>query len=86
MGIFLTDGQNDDEGETELVLRESQNKPIYWALVGVGDPEHFEFLSRMADKYPNVGFVNFSSLSITDEQLFDRLITEELCTFVKKFE
>lgn len=86
LGLFITDGQNEsfDEAATERVFIDSQKSKIYWSLVGVGNPQYFAFLERMADKYPNVGFMNFSSLAMTDEQLYEQLITDELCAWAKQ--
>jgi hypothetical protein len=85
LGIFITDGVNNDPAEAAKVLRGAGDKPIYWSLVGVGDPKDFDFLKRMADELPNAGFVNLATLDISDEALYDELICDELIEFVKKF-
>jgi len=82
--LFETDGQTSDRRESEEAIIRSQDYPLYWSLVGVGDASKFDFLERMADKYPNVGFVNLSSLDITDEHLYDELITQEFVDWVKR--
>ena len=86
MCFFITDGQcGSNERATEAVLRAAQDKNVYWNMVGVGDAREFKFLVKMADALPNVGFVNLNSLSITDEQIYEELISEEFCEWVKKF-
>lgn len=82
--MFVTDGVNDDKAATERVLRDSQKYGIYWSLVGVGNPSEFGFLQKMADDLPNVGFTNLSSLNVSDETLYDEIICEELCEWIKK--
>ena len=84
MALFITDGANSDRREAEAVMRASQDKPIYWQLIGVGNPSEFGFLRQMADDLPNAGFVHMSSLSMSDEQLYDALLSQELADFVKK--
>ena len=84
MALFITDGANSDRREAEAVIRASQDKPIYWQLIGVGNPSEFGFLRQMADELPNAGFVHMSSLSMSDEQLYDALLSQELADFVKK--
>lgn len=84
MVLFITDGETNDVPQTAKLLRESQNKNIYWAFVGVGPPRHFQFIKEMADELPNVGLVNMSTLAMPDADLYDQMITEELCTWVKK--
>ncbi len=84
MGMLITDGSNSDRAETERALREAAKYNIYWQMVGVGDPSYFTFLEKMADDLPNVGYVNLSSLDISDEQLYDQLIGTEFCEWIKK--
>lgn len=85
MILFVTDGANGDRAEAEHVLRASQNKAVYFQMIGVGDPREFGFIKKMADDLPNVGFVHLSSLDVTDEQLYDSLLTDELVAFIKRF-
>jgi hypothetical protein len=82
MCLFITDGDNGDKAEAESIIKTSQDYPVYWQLVGVGQDD-FKFLQRMADRYPNTGFVNFSHLNLSDEALYDQLITDELAQWVK---
>jgi hypothetical protein len=84
MGLLVTDGEASDKHEAENVLRDSQKYNVYWQMVGVGPAHHFEFLQRMADKYPNVGFVNLTSLDQTDDEIYSQLIAEEFIGWLKK--
>lgn len=84
MGLLITDGQNMDRSDAARVLRDAQKYNIYWQMVGVGNPREFQFLRDMADELPNVGYVNLSSLEMTDEQLYDELIGAEFCEWIKK--
>lgn len=83
MCLFITDGANSDRTEAARVLRDAQKYPVYWSMIGVGNPREFGFLKEMADELPNVGFVNLSSLSIGDDELYEQLITDEFCTWVR---
>lgn len=84
MLLFITDGANSDERETAKVLREAaKNSPIYFNMIGVGNPKHFSFIKQMADELPNVGFVSLTSLKISDDQLFNEVVSEEFCNWVK---
>lgn len=84
MGIFVTDGENSDRGHAAQVLRDSANVNVYWVLVGVGPSHNFSFLQEQADKLDNVGFVNLSSLDISDEDLYQQLIgTTEFTGWIK---
>lgn len=84
MSLFITDGENQDRSAAAQVLRDAKKHAIYWQLVGVGDPREFDFLKDMADELPNVGFVHLSNLDISDEQLYEALLSDELCTWVKR--
>lgn len=83
--LFITDGVNDDKTQALRVLQNAVNHPVYWMMVGVGDPKHFDFLEKAADDLPNVGFVNLASLDISDEKLYEEIINPELVEFVRKF-
>lgn len=85
MCFFLTDGACQDQAAARAALREAKQHNVYWNLIGVGDPSEFRLLQEMADELPNVGFLNLKSLSMTDEQIYEALISEEFCTWIKKF-
>ncbi|KVD82187.1 VWA domain-containing protein [Burkholderia ubonensis] len=83
--LFVTDGQNpkNDRKRVRQLLAESQHYPLYWSLVGVGDPSEFDFLEEVADEMPNVGFLHLESLDVSDEQIYEQLITQEFCDWVR---
>lgn len=83
--LFVTDGQNPeaDRQHVEKLLHDSQKFPIYWSLIGVGDPREFAFLRQVAEELPNVGFLHLESLDISDQQIYEQLITEEFCDWLR---
>jgi hypothetical protein len=83
--MFITDGANSDQRAAEAALKAAAGKNIYWMMIGVGRPDEFRFLEKMADDLPNVGFVNLASLEIPDEKLYEELVCDEFCQWVKKF-
>jgi len=84
MLLFVTDGANGDRAEAAQVLREAaKSSPVYFQMVGIGRASEFDFIRQMADELPNVGFVNLSTLSMTDEQLYEQLINPEFCEWIK---
>lgn len=85
MGLIVTDGANSDHEATARILKASVSKNVYWQMVGVGPSSYFDFIRKQADLLPNVGFVNLSSLNISDEELYAELIAEEFAGWVKKF-
>ena len=86
MAMLITDGANSDRDATERFLRSAANLPVYWQMIGVGpDIREFSFIEEMADLLPNVGFVSLSSLDISDDELYDALLSQELCDWVKKY-
>lgn len=85
MVLFVTDGANSDRSAAASVLREAAKKsPVYFQMIGVGPAHYFDFISEMADELPNVGFVNLSTLSISDDQLYEELVNPEFCEWIKK--
>ena len=85
LAIFITDGENDvnDVSRAERVLKDSQGKAIYWLLVGIGH-NNFKWLEQMGDKYPNVGFLSFEHLDMSDDELYDGVISEEFVNWIQK--
>lgn len=81
--FFVTDGANSDERDAEQAIKDSQDKDIYWMMVGIGNPSYFRFIERMADKYPNVGFVNFDNLDIDDDDMYNAILDGELAEWIK---
>lgn len=82
---FVTDGDNSDHDQAERVIKECASKNIYWMMVGIGS-ERFSWLKKIADKYPNVGFIKIENLeTVSDEDFYMQLLNEEFCNWVKKF-
>ena len=78
--FFITDGDNFDRAETERVVRESANQPIFWQFVGIGR-ENFKFLQKLDDlsgRYvDNADFFKVADIKkISDDELYDKLLTE----------
>lgn len=82
--FFITDGANSDRQQARKVITDAQRtvNPIYFVMVGVGDPTEFGFLEELADDLPNVGYINLSDLDISESELYDGLIGQELCTWL----
>lgn len=85
MLLFLTDGANSDRGEAARVLKEAAGKPVYFMMVGIGPESSFGFIKEQADLLPNVGFVNLNDLSISDDVLYEKLVSGEFADWVKQY-
>jgi hypothetical protein len=83
--MFITDGDTQgDERETDHLLAKMADKKVYIQMIGVGRGSNFTFLNNMADKYGHVGFVTFPALErTTDEAMYEALLGEELCGWIK---
>ncbi len=85
LAIFITDGESNDENVAEKAIKNSQDKNIYWMLVGIGNAD-FRFIERLGEDYPNCGFIGIDNISkVDDEDLFDGILNEEFAKWVKKF-
>ncbi|HBT0444727.1 TPA: VWA domain-containing protein [Klebsiella pneumoniae] len=82
--FFITDGSNSDRVETLRLLDSIKDEPVYWMTVGVGPDSYFTFLREIAERYDNVGFVNFNNLNISDEQMYNAIIDGELAAWINK--
>lgn len=82
--LFITDGENSDKQHAAQVLAATANKNVYFIMIGVGPSHYFSFLEQQADLLGNVGFVNLSSLEISEEDLYAQLVgTDEFTTWIK---
>lgn len=78
--IYITDGANSDKARTKEVITYLSNFPIFWQFVGIGS-EKFDFLQKLDDltgrTLDNADFFPINDLSsISDEELYNRLLTE----------
>ena len=86
--MVLTDGGIDrqDEAETLAQLRAISDEPIFFHLVGVGGGEgSFPTIKRLAKALDNVGEVYLPSFEMTDEAIYDQLISDKLVAWLRKF-
>lgn len=74
--IFVSDGQNmgDDDKFVDILSKATND---YWVLVGVGDPAYFDLMENCADDLPNVGFVHFPDLSLSDDAMYEQILAKE---------
>lgn len=82
---FFTDGENNDRTETMKILQEAQDAEaqMYVLFIGIGDA-NFSFIEKLGDKFDNTGFLNIRDLKSmeNDEDLYEKLLPEELCTWL----
>lgn len=83
MVFFQTDGENNDPTQVRALLERNKGKPIYWFMVGVGS-ERFTFLKELARDYDNVDFIGIDDLGLSDEDLYDKLLSQEFGEWVSK--
>lgn len=82
---FFTDGENSDKAATTQLLQECQDNKVnaYFMFIGIGDA-NFRYIEQLGDKFDNTGFLNIRDLSkIDDETIYDLLLPEELCTWLR---
>jgi hypothetical protein len=78
--IFISDGGVYKDAEITKLIRQASTENIFWQFVGLGGSnygilEHLDTMSGRA--VDNCNFFEVDSLSsITDEQLYDKLLTE----------
>lgn len=85
--IFITDGENNDEYETERALREASNYDIYFQFVGIGN-ERFSFLKKLDNlsgrQFDNAGFIEISEMDkVSDDRLYEELLREFIDIYKK---
>lgn len=79
--LFFTDGDDGGSG-ADGVLKSMMKKNVYVHLIGVGR-SNFSGLSRLADRFDNVGMVALSSFNLPDSEIYDQLVSDEFVAFLK---
>lgn len=83
--MFVTDGDTNDKSLTEKMIKEASAEGIFWQFMGIGGggmfSSGFDFLEKLDDlrgrKVDNCDFFSVRSADEpTDEQLYDKLMTE----------
>lgn len=82
--FFISDGEASDTGATDRLMTQLRDEKVYWVMIGIGAANQFRFMQLLADQYENVGFINFKSLDLTDEQIYDSIINGELANWINK--
>lgn len=80
--LFFTDGSPDHGDQADRVLNAARGKNVYFQMIGVGDA-NFSVLDALADEFDNVGMVRLRGFSMSDEAIYDQLVTDEFVAFLK---
>lgn len=78
--MFITDGENWDESETNAIIRELSEYNMFVQFVGIGD-ERFSYLEELDNlpgrKHDNTGFITVRDMNrLTDQQLYTELLRQ----------
>ncbi|MDK2126039.1 VWA domain-containing protein [Parachitinimonas caeni] len=84
MLFLVTDGENADQGESRKVFEESAQFNAYWQLVAISNQPRFEFLEKVANDLDNAGFVHMPSFKMSEDQMYEAIITNEVVDWLKK--
>lgn len=91
--LHVTDGDNNDSDKepTRQVLRDSQTRgdEVYFLFIGCSNQATtFDYIAKLGDEFPNVGLVTVKDIAeftgLSDEDLNERLIGDELVEWLKK--
>jgi hypothetical protein len=84
--MFLTDGAPSDRNVATEQIRSASYEPVFWQFMGIGSPRQFSFLQELDDLdgrlTDNADFFAVDERElmgrqpISDDDLFDRLMTE----------
>lgn len=78
--IFITDGANFDEIETDKAIRESSEENIFIQFVGIGNSS-FKYLEKLDDldgrRCDNTGFIKVKDFEkLSDEEVYKQLLSQ----------
>lgn len=79
--LFLTDGECGDESHTIAALEAGKNLPLFWAFVGLG---HESRLLREFSEESDAEFVNLEHIRVSDDELFQAVITPKLTNWLQR--
>jgi von Willebrand factor type A domain. len=78
--IFITDGENQDRGETTRVITKMSKYPIFIQFVGIGNCSfnYLKCLDEMKGRYvDNANFFEVNDINdINDDELYNKLLSE----------
>lgn len=79
--IFITDGDNYDEAETNEVVRELSNYNMFVQFVGIGDGSSFKYLRSLDNlsgrKHDNTGFIAVRDMNkMNDQELYTEMLRQ----------
>jgi hypothetical protein len=80
--LFFTDGSPDGGDGSARVIQEAAAQNVYFQMIGVGRDD-FSFISRLADRFDNVGMVELSGFNMSDSTIYDALVTDEFAAFLR---
>jgi hypothetical protein len=81
--LFVTDGDDrGDRGHFKDLL--AAHPEQYFMMIGVGNPSDFGLLQEVADRHDHVGFCHFSDLSVSDDTMYDQILSKEAVDWLIK--
>lgn len=74
--MFITDGDNNDHGNTNKVITEASNYPIFWQFIGIGN-ESFNYLQKLDDMTGRyVDNADFFKVGKPSDITYEKLLNE----------
>lgn len=81
--LIHTDGEPSDASATKRALNNAKKYPIYFHFVGVGGTRsNFPTIADLADEFPNVGEVYLPRFDMSDDEVYNQLICDELVDWI----
>lgn len=79
--MFITDGDNWDEYETNAIIRELSNYNMFVQFVGIGNGSNFNYLRELDNlsgrKHDNTGFIAVKDMNkMDDQQLYTEMLRQ----------
>lgn len=79
--MFITDGDNWDASETDVIIRELSNYNMFIQFVGIGTDTDFAYLKKLDNlsgrKHDNTGFIAVDDMNkLDDQQLYTEMLRQ----------
>lgn len=82
--LIYTDGEpGDSYSSIKRALEAAQGHPIYFHFIGVGGTrKDFRTIAQLADDLPNVGEVYLPRFDLSDDEVYEQVICDELVQWI----
>lgn len=81
--IFITDGAASDKDEAKRLIIRSQDHPIWWNVISIGEGSIDKKYLNEIGSLPNCAYEHFNNARIDDKTLYSALISDKFANWAR---